>query len=100
VQGIKKPKDYSKIDLQISVEDTGIEIPQDQLKTIFESHKLRDGKEGEKLGIKGSGLTMTRQLVELMNGQISVKRSTDAETIFTILLQDVAISYTKASPSS
>ncbi|MBI3483090.1 MAG: response regulator, partial [Bacteroidetes bacterium] len=52
---------------------TGIGIPKDKLKTIFESFSQADASVTRKYGGTGLGLTIVKQLVELQNGTIQVK---------------------------
>ncbi|EDN70224.1 sensory box histidine kinase/response regulator [Beggiatoa sp. PS] len=86
--------DKSKIDLLISVEDTGIGIPLAQQEMIFEAFRQQDGQSNRKYGGTGLGLAITRRLVEMMNGDISVTGTVGKGSIFNISLQDVDISPT------
>jgi len=65
--------------LIISVEDTGIGIPEDRLSKIFESFTQADGSVTRKYGGSGLGLTISRRLVELMNGSITVESTREKE---------------------
>jgi len=83
----------------IDVEDTGIGIPQSKLEDIFKPF-TRIGQEfGEHEGT-GIGLTITRELVLCMQGQISVKSVAGQGSTFTVLMpistQVVPSSETKA----
>ena len=57
--------------LRISVKDSGYGIPKDQLSEIFQPfNRLNHGN--SKIEGTGIGLTLTKRIVELMNGQIDM----------------------------
>jgi two-component system, sensor histidine kinase and response regulator len=56
--------------LHFLVNDTGIGIPSDKLETIFESFNQADTSTTREYGGTGLGLTISRCLVEMMNGRI------------------------------
>ncbi len=61
-----------QIQLLIWVEDTGIGIPSDKMNTLFRSYGESDILLSEKSGT-GLGIKISKQLVELMNGEIWVE---------------------------
>ncbi|MES0488692.1 MAG: ATP-binding protein [Leptospirales bacterium] len=83
------------VDLSISVEDTGIGIPKNMLETIFESFTQKEGQDINKYGGTGLGLAITRQLIQLMNGEISLTSKVNHGSVFTVLLRNVKIASTK-----
>jgi two-component system sensor histidine kinase/response regulator len=59
--------------LNFTVEDTGIGIDPEQCARVFESFHQVDGSMTRARGGSGLGLAITRQLVELMDGNITVE---------------------------
>jgi signal transduction histidine kinase/CheY-like chemotaxis protein len=62
-----------KMQLLFWVEDTGIGIPQDKISSIFGSYSQSQGSVSRKFGGTGLGTAISKQLVELMNGEIWVE---------------------------
>jgi len=58
--------------MTISVQDTGIGIPNEGIDRIFESFEQVDGSISRKFGGTGIGLTISKKLVELHGGSIEV----------------------------
>jgi len=67
---------------QLIIKDTGIGIPQDQLLSVFEEFR-RVAPRGEIQGA-GLGLAITKRLVELLRGEISVSSELGKGTQFTM----------------
>ena len=91
VQKIYYPGNLSKLDLIISVADTGIGIPEDQQEMIFESFRQQKGQSTRKYGGTGLGLTITKRLVEMMNGLMSISSQVNKGSTFKIILRDISI---------
>ncbi|MBI4719392.1 MAG: response regulator [Planctomycetes bacterium] len=61
------------VTLRLEVRDTGIGIAPDRIDAIFDAFTQVDGTVTRRYGGTGLGLTITRQLVELMGGTMSVE---------------------------
>ncbi len=65
-------RDAEQASLRFSVQDTGIGIPEDRKRAIFEAFEQADNSMTRKFGGTGLGLTISRRLVALMGGQLQV----------------------------
>ncbi|MEK7404154.1 MAG: ATP-binding protein [Acidobacteriota bacterium] len=70
--------------LQVSVRDTGIGIPPDQLKHLFESFRQLEGGLGRRFSGLGLGLALVQQLVCLMGGDVTAESQQGRGSLFTI----------------
>ncbi len=61
------------VKLRFSVSDTGIGIPPDQVARVFDMFAQVDGTTTRRFGGSGLGLSISRQLVELMGGTIGAE---------------------------
>ena len=78
------------VSLDVSVADTGIGIPEDQLDHIFEVFEQREGQDNRKFGGTGLGLAISKRLSEVMGGSIDV-RSSHKGTVFTVHLNNLQV---------
>ncbi|MBS9772224.1 response regulator [Trichodesmium erythraeum] len=72
--------------MAITVSDTGIGIPEDKYEAIFKSFEQGDGSTERQYGGTGLGLPITKKLVELHGGTISVKSTVGIGSEFTFTL--------------
>lgn len=75
-----------KHQVQFDVNDTGIGIAPEYIDTIFDSFTQAGNDITRKFGGTGLGLTITRQLVTLMGGDISVKSVYGEGTTFSVVI--------------
>ena len=88
----KTYKDDNKIDLTISIEDTGIGIPKDKLNIIFESFGQASSQSSREYGGTGLGLSICKHIVELMGGRIQVNSTEGKGTVFNLVLPEIEVS--------
>ncbi|MGC9367865.1 MAG: ATP-binding response regulator [bacterium] len=69
--------------IRLEVEDSGVGIPEDKIEKIFEPFTHEDIKGQSVEGI-GLGLPITKKLLDLMDGNISVKSELGKGSIFTV----------------
>uniref|UniRef100_UPI0006835D72 ATP-binding protein n=3 Tax=Vibrionaceae TaxID=641 RepID=UPI0006835D72 len=85
---IRAELDEQRKRLLLSVNDTGIGIPEDKQGRIFNSFEQADTSTTRKFGGTGLGLAIVKKLTELMSGEIKLK---SVESIGTQFLVDLPI---------
>ena len=68
--------------LRISVRDTGIGVPPEKRKVIFDSFSQADGSMSRKYGGTGLGLAICKQLIKLMGGEIWAQSNVGQGALF------------------
>jgi signal transduction histidine kinase/DNA-binding response OmpR family regulator len=82
-----KPSSNDHLQLNCQVIDTGIGIHQDKLRTLFDSFTQADSSTTREYGGSGLGLTIVKQLCQLMSGDIQVTSEVNKGSQFSFTLQ-------------
>ena len=70
--------------LRFTMQDTGIGMDKEYLPKIFDAFTQEDERKSNKYGSTGLGMAITKNIVEQMNGTISVESEKGVGTTFTV----------------
>lgn len=70
--------------LRFTISDTGIGMSQDFLPKLFDTFSQEDSSSTNRFGSTGLGMAITKSIIELMNGTISVESEKEKGTTFTV----------------
>jgi PAS domain S-box-containing protein len=76
----------SQSELQISIKDTGIGIPQEKIGALFNMFSQVDSSTSRKYGGTGLGLAISKQIVDLLNGSIAVSSDEGKGSCFVVTM--------------
>jgi PAS domain S-box-containing protein len=96
VKFLNHSQEVRHTDMIITVNDSGIGIDDMLKNSIFDSFTQADGQSNKKYGGSGLGLSICKNLIELMDGSISFESKKEQGTTFRIIIPGLEISELKA----
>ena len=91
-KALKVDGHLSKMDMQISVKDTGIGIPRKQIQKIFGDFEQVEGQDNRKYGGTGLGLAISKRLASMMGGALSVESQEGKGSNFIVKIYNIDVS--------
>ncbi|MBE6014246.1 MAG: response regulator [Lachnospiraceae bacterium] len=89
---VEKVIDFAdKSTFEFIIEDTGVGMDEEFIPKLFDAFTQEDGSSTNKYGSTGLGMAITKNLVEMMNGDIKVFSKKDVGSRFTVTLTFINI---------
>jgi len=95
-KALKVDGHLSKIDILLSVEDSGIGIPKNQIQKVFGDFEQVDGQDNRKYGGTGLGLAISKRLASMMGGELDVESEEGKGSKFIVKIYNIDISNMQA----
>ncbi len=76
--------------IRITIQDTGIGIPNEQIPFIFDEFRQADGSTSRRFGGAGLGLAISKKYADLLGGTISVTSTVNVGSTFTLTLPNLS----------
>jgi PAS domain S-box-containing protein len=87
VKVCKQSEDDTKVKIEFAVSDSGIGIPPEKIKSIFENFQQASSDTSRLYGGTGLGLAIVKQLVEPQGGTINVESEVEVGSTFSFVLE-------------
>jgi len=94
-----EPRDTREINIRIDLSDTGMGIPKDKLKSIFEPFVQADSAISRSYGGTGLGLSIVKRITKLMDGRIWVDSEPGVGSTFHLFLHLPVVEQTRPAAS-
>jgi signal transduction histidine kinase/CheY-like chemotaxis protein len=91
---------YKNETLQVAVKDSGMGIPKEKQKQIFDAFKQAENSTTRKFGGTGLGLSISSKLVEMLGGELKVKSEVHKGSIFYFNIQSKVGKYKRIDTQS